>query len=60
MDGHNESFEIWVNSDQPMPSDVETVMGNGLQVTGVKFMEDGKLFIRVGERVYDMIGNVIK
>ena len=60
MDGHNESFEIWVNSDQPMPSDVEEVTGYGLQVTGEKFVKDGQLFIRVGERVYDVMGRTVR
>ncbi len=39
---------------------IEEVTGNGLQVTGEKFMEDGKLFIRVGEQVYDVLGNKIR
>ena len=61
MEGHNESFEIWVNSNQPRPTtDVEEVTGYGLQVTGEKFMKDGKLFIRVGETVYDMMGNRVR
>jgi len=34
--------------------------GDGLQVTGKKFVEDGKLLIRVGERVYDVMGNVVR
>lgn len=36
------------------------VTGYGLQVTGEKFMKDGKLFIRVGETVYDMMGNRVR
>jgi len=27
---------------------------------GEKFMKDGKLFIRVGETVYDMMGNRVR
>ena len=36
------------------------VTGHGLQVTGEKFVEDGQLFIRVGERVYDVTGRIVK
>ena len=39
---------------------VEEVTDNGLQVTGEKFMQDGKLFIRVNEQVFDMLGNKIE
>ena len=39
---------------------IEEVTGNGLQVTGEKFMEDGKLFIRVGEQVFDVLGNKVR
>ena len=61
MEGHNESFEIWVNSDQPRPTtDVEEVKGESLKVKGEKFMKDGKLYIRVGETVYDMMGQIMK
>ena len=59
-EGHNESFEMWVLSDQPIPTELETVTGYGLPVTGEKFLQDGKLYIRRGERVYDMMGQTIK
>ena len=39
---------------------VEEVTGNGLQVTGEKFMKDGQLYIRCGEQVYDVMGRVVK
>jgi alpha-amylase len=39
---------------------VEEVTDNGLQVTGEKFIENGKLYIRCGEQVYDMMGNRVK
>jgi hypothetical protein len=39
---------------------IEGVTGNGLRVTGEKFMQDGKLFIRHGDNVYDVTGNKIQ
>ena len=36
------------------------LVGDGLQVTGEKFVEDGKLFIRVNDEVYDVLGNKIR
>ena len=39
---------------------VEEVTGNGLQVTGEKFIENGKLYIRCGEQVYDVMGRIVK
>ena len=61
MEGHNESFEIWVNSNQPRPTtDLEMANGEWRMANGEKFMKDGKLFIRVGETVYDMMGNRVR
>ncbi len=61
MEGHNESFEMWVLSDQPRPTGVEQpTSGSSLKGRGEKFVKDGKLFIRLGERVYDVMGQIIK
>lgn len=57
-DGHNESFEIWVNSNKPIPTDVENVQSGRAQ--GAKFIKDGQLYIRVGEKVYDVTGRQLK
>ena len=35
---------------------IEEVTGNGQQVKGEKFIRDGKLYIRCGEQVYDVMG----
>lgn len=40
------------------PQGIQTV--NGKSVKGEKFMQDGKLFIRVNENIYDITGNKIQ
>ena len=42
------------------PQGIDEVRAQQLTVKGEKFMENGQLFIRVGEKVYDMMGNIIK
>ena len=39
---------------------VEEITDNGLQVTGEKFIENGQLYIRCGEQVFDIMGNRVK
>lgn len=62
MEGHNESFEIWVLSDQPKPTTgiEEPTPDSSLKVRGVKFIENGQLYIRCGEQVYNIMGQIIK
>ena len=61
MDGHNESFEIWVLSNQPKPTELDQVESGKRNVeSGQKFIEDGQLLIRVGDKTYDMYGRLIK
>jgi alpha-amylase len=60
MDGHNESYEMWVNSTKPMPTGVEEVNNEESRVKSEKFLQDGKMYIRLGDKVYDIMGNVIK
>ena len=46
---------------QPIvPQGIEEVTGNGSRVTGEKFIQDGKLYIRCGEQVFDMMGHKVK
>ena len=62
MEGHDESFEIWVSSSQPKPiiTGIDEV-GSELQgVKAEKFMKDGKLFIRINENIYDITGKKIQ
>ena len=62
MEGHNESFEMWVNSDipKPIPTGFEEVNGESSIERGEKFLQDGQLFIRRGDKVYNMVGQIIK
>jgi hypothetical protein len=61
QEGHNESFEIWVLSDQPRPTGVEQpTSGSSLKGRVEKFLKDGKLLIRMGENVYDAFGRRVK
>ena len=41
---------------------IETVNADGerVQMGGVKFMENGKLYIRCGEQVFDVMGSRVK
>jgi len=62
MEGHNESFEIWVNSniDKPVMTGLDEVCQQPSAVKAEKFLQDGKLFIHVGERIYDITGRMIQ
>ena len=51
---------MWVLSDQPQPTDLEEVKDERLKVKGEKFLENGQLFIRCGERVFDAQGRLVK
>ena len=39
---------------------IEERTAEGLQVKGKKFIQDGKLYIRIGEKTYDILGNEIQ
>ena len=63
MEGHNESYEMWVLSDidKPILTDIDNVQSDEVQGTkGEKFIENGQLFIRCGERVYDVQGRIVR
>jgi len=56
-DGHDESYEIWVNRTAPLP----TAIDNSTAMPEMtKFIENGQLFIRSGEKVYDLMGRKVK
>jgi len=62
MEGHDESFEIWVSSSQPKPiiTGIDEVGSEPQGVKAEKFMKDGKLFIRINENIYDITGKKIQ
>jgi alpha-amylase len=59
QEGHNESYEIWVNSSAERPTGIEEVKGEWQKAKGEKFIENGHLYIRCGEQVYDVMGQLI-
>lgn len=60
-DGHDESYEIWVLRTAPLPDDTPTVSEQQATLNQpVKFFENGQLFIRSGEKVYDIVGIRVK
>ena len=59
QEGHNESYEIWVNRTAPVTA-IEEVKSETQQMKAEKFMQDGKLFIRLGDKVYDAQGLLVK
>jgi alpha-amylase len=52
--GKDASYQIWVNRTTPMPTGIERV--EEAETQACKFMQDGKLFIRVDGKVYDITG----
>ena len=42
------------------PQGMEEVQSDGMQAKGNKFIRDGRLCIRKGEKIYDILGNEIK
>ena len=57
-EGHNESFEIWVNStkEKPIPMGIEEVTPSDSPSRGEKFLKDGKLYIMYNGTMYDVQG----
>ncbi|MBO4578196.1 MAG: hypothetical protein J5688_05755 [Paludibacteraceae bacterium] len=55
-----DGYAIWVYREAPIGTDNEIIENPTPKVESTKFIEDGKLLIRRGEKVYDIFGNVIK
>ena len=58
--GHDASYQIWVNRTAPIPTDMEKIDKQPTIVKGEKFLQDGKLYIRLGDKTYDIMGRAIK
>ena len=58
----NESFHSPSASDPIEPENPQSieVTGDGLQVTGEKFMRDGQLLIRRGEKIFTITGQIVR
>ena len=56
--GNRGAYTVYIRMN---PQGVEqTASGSSSKGSGEKFLKDGKLYIRVGERVYDITGNKIQ
>ena len=55
-----DGYAIWVYREAPIGTDNEIIETPTPKVESTKFIKDGKLLIRRGEKVYDIFGNVIK
>ena len=56
--GKDASYQIWVKRTTPLPTAVEEVEEQ--PVKAEKFFQNGQLFIRLGDKVYNVLGNTIK
>jgi len=56
--GHDASYQIWVKRTTPLPTSVEDVQRDKVQST--KELRDGKLYIRLGDKLYNVLGQTIK
>lgn len=62
-DGHDESYQIWVNRTAPIDDDdtpTTIVTSEKTPVKTQKVIRDGQLFIKLGDRLYDLMGNKVK
>jgi len=55
-------YAMWVNRTAPMPDTtaVDEVKGERTKVKAEKFIQNGQLYIRCGEQVYNAMGQIIK
>ena len=55
-------YAMWVNRTAPMPDTtaVDEVKGERTKVKAEKFIQNGQLYIRCGEKVYDVMGQIIR
>ena len=58
--GHDASYQIWVNRTAPFPSAIEDVCSKPSAVKGEKFLQNGKMYIRLGDKIYDIMGQRVK
>ena len=58
--GKDASYQIWVQRTTPLPMAIEEVGNEEPVIKAEKFMKNGRLFIRLGDKVYDLMGNAIK
>ena len=59
--GKDASFQIWVNRTAPLPTGIEDVTEEeNAYMQPEKFIRDGRMFIRMGDKTYDMTGRLVR
>lgn len=53
-------YAMWVNRTAPIPTDVSNQQSAISGQKAEKFIQDGQLFIRLGENTYDIMGNLVR
>jgi len=53
-------YQAIVFGESSTPTGVEQVTGDGLPVTGEKFIKEGQIYIRYNGQIYDLLGVKIK
>jgi len=53
-------YAMWVNRTAPIPTDVSNQQSAISGQKAEKFIQNGQLFIRLGENTYDIMGNHVK
>ena len=59
-EGRDESYQIWVNKGNNQDSATRIEDTNASALKAEKFLQNGQLFIRLGDTTYDILGNIIK
>jgi len=53
-------YAMWVNRTAPIPTDVSNQQSAISGQKAEKFIQNGQLFIRLGENTYDIMGNLVR
>ena len=53
-------YAMWVYRTAPIPTAIDEVGNEDPVIKAEKFMKNGRLFIRLGDKVYNVLGNTIK
>ena len=59
-EGHDASLEIWVKRSSSVPTAVDEISTEEPVVRGEKFFRNGQLFIRMGDKIYNLVGQQVR